>query len=233
MHRLTLAITATLMTLAIPAVAEDGQTAPPAPLEPAPAPQPAAAIEVRPQPAQRTVVTFEASDEDADAEPVTRAPRRRQKRGDTWADNATFFIGGRTAVAFPPGGEGPAPMAGAELGVAADKGFGFGLHMFGAMNTPGAPMFNLPKTPYGFGAEVDLRYYLQTIEPLTLYPTLSVGFMAGPGEIDGKNVVLPLVTPGFGARMKFGSLYTAFELGAASFYIPFMAVAVGWTPEHT
>lgn len=204
---------------------DDGTQAPP---EPLPATEPA--IEVRPQPSQRATVTVE-SVQPAPAAPVEErrpAPRPRLEVG--WAENASFFVGARAAVAFPPGGDGPAPMAGAELGVAAEKGFGFGLHVFGAMNTPGAPIFDMPKTPYGFGAEVDLRYYLQTIEPLYLYPTLSIGFMAGPGEKDGRNVVLPLVTPGFGARLNFGSIYTAFELGAADFYIPFMAVAIGWTP---
>ena len=149
---------------------------------------------------------------------------------DSWSENPTFFVGGRTALAFPPGGNGPAPMAGVELGVAADKGVGYGLHLFGASNTPGAPTFNLPPSPYAFGALVDVRYYLQTVEPLRLYPTMSLGFMAGPGQDTGKNAVLPLVTPGFGARVNFGPIYTSVEIGAASFYIPFMAVSLGWEP---
>jgi hypothetical protein len=158
--------------------------------------------------------------------------KKAARDSNPWSEGGTFFGGGRAAVAFPPAADGPAPMAGIELGVAAQKGFGFGLHLFGAMNTPGAPEFGLPKTPYGFGAEVDLRYYLQTIEPLRLYPTLSVGFMAGPAADTGKNAVLPLVTPGFGARVNLGPVYTALEIGAADFYIPFMAVAVGWEPDR-
>lgn len=161
------------------------------------------------------------------ARPVVK---EKAKEASIWSEGGTFFAGGRTAIAFPPSGDGPAPMAGIELGVAAEKGFGFGLHVFGAMNTPGAPEFGLPRTPYGFGSEVDLRYYLQTIEPLRLYPTLSVGFMAGPAVDTGKNAVLPLVTPGFGARVNLGPIYTAIEIGAADFYIPFMALAVGWEP---
>lgn len=148
------------------------------------------------------------------------------------AEGATFFGGGRGAIAFPPGGDGPAPMVGLELGVAAEKGVGYGLHLFGASNTPGAPAFQLPSTPYAFGALVDVRYYMQTVPPLRLYPTLSVGFMAGPADGTGKNAVLPLVTPGFGARVNLGPIYTAIEIGAASFYIPFMAFSVGWEPDR-
>lgn len=147
-----------------------------------------------------------------------------------FAQGATFFGGARAAVAFPPGGEGPAPMMGLELGVAAEKGLGYGLHLFGAGNTPAAPTFDLPAAPYAFGALVDMRYYLQTVEPLRLYPTLSVGFMAGPAVDTGKNAVLPLVTPGFGARVNMGPVYVSIEIGAASFYIPFMAVSAGWEP---
>jgi hypothetical protein len=167
------------------------------------------------------------------AEPAAPVEAKvKKKRSDDWAEHATFFGGGRTAVAFPPGGKGPAPMAGLELGVAADKGFGYGLHVFGAANTPDAPAFGLPAAPYAFGALVDLRYYLQTVEPLRLYPTLSVGFLAGPAEQTGRNAVLPLINPGFGARVNMGPIYAAIEIGAASFYIPFMAFSVGWEPDR-
>jgi hypothetical protein len=38
------------------------------------------------------------------------------------------------------------------------------------------------------------------------------------------------VTPGFGARVNMGPVYVSVEIGAASFYIPFMALAIGWEP---
>lgn len=163
---------------------------------------------------------------------ITAAERDRNLQDDEWAKGARFFIGMRGAMGFPPGGDGLAPLGGVELGVAARKGIGFGLHMFGAGNTPGAPILELPSTDYAFGATADLRYYLQSIAPLRLYPTLSAGFLAGPDKVTGKNAVLPLITPGFGARVNFADVYAAVELGAASFYIPFMALSVGWEPRE-
>jgi hypothetical protein len=200
-------------------------------------PDPAGDSQEAPPPLEETPVVVEQPKHEPARtvmEEVDRISERREKpkRRDEWGEGATFFGGVRTALAFPPGGDGPAPMGGIELGVAAEKGVGFGLHMFGAMNTPGAPTFDIPKTPYGFGAEADLRYYLQSIEPLRLYPTLSLGFMAGPAADTGKNVILPLINPGFGARVNFGSVYVALELGAASFYIPFMSFSVGWEPDR-
>lgn len=222
------------LTLLAPIAFDD---TPPDPSESAPAPVEAA----KEEPTELTTeITAKATTRaraptvswDRDGAPPPAAVKSKVKDSSVWSEGGTFFGGARTAVAFPPGADGPAPMAGIELGVAAERGFGFGLHLFGAMNTPGAPQFGLPKTPYGFGAEVDLRYYLQTIEPLRLYPTLSVGFMAGPAEDTGRNAVLPLITPGFGARVNLGPVYTAVEIGAADFYIPFMALAVGWEPDR-
>lgn len=174
-----------------------------------------------PQPPQPTLTARERDRE-----------RERSGQDDEWAKDARFFAGVRGAVGFPPGGDGLAPLGGIEVGVAARKGAGFGLHVFGTANTPGAPLLELPSTPYGFGATADFRYYLQSIEPLRLYPMMSVGFLAGPDEVTGKNAVLPLLTPGFGARMNLADVYVSVELGAASFYIPFMAISVGWEPRH-
>lgn len=218
------------LVLIAPAALDDPPAGdPPAPLEPPAAAPTELTTELTATATTRTRALAAPADKE---DPPTSVVKKSSREPSLWSEGGTFFGGGRTAVAFPPGGDGPAPMAGIELGVAAEKGFGFGLHVFGAMNTPGAPEFGLPKTPYGFGAEVDLRYYLQTIDPLRLYPTLSVGFMAGPGEDTGRNAVLPLVTPGFGARVNLGPVYTAIEIGAADFYIPFIALAVGWEPDR-
>ena len=73
-----------------------------------------------------------------------------------------------------------------------------------------------------------MRFYFQTVEPLTLYPTFSIGFLAGPAKDTQENVVLPMLSPGFGARVKFGNLYTSFEFGLASFTVPFLNVGLGW-----
>lgn len=204
--------------------------APPAPLDDAPediAPAeaaPAPRVPVRRAALTTTTVTTTTTG-------ATDAVKKPPKTDDL-AEGATFFAGARTAMGFPPGGDGPAPMAGIELGVAANHGIGYGLHLFAASNTPGAPTFGLPPSPYAFGALADIRYYMQTVEPLRLYPTLSLGFMAGPAKDTGKNAVLPLVTPGFGARVNLGPVYVAVEIGAASFYIPFMAVSLGWEPAR-
>jgi hypothetical protein len=151
---------------------------------------------------------------------------------DSWSSRARFFVGARGGVAVPPGGDGMAQTVGMELGVAAEQGVGFGLHLIGMRNPPAVEALNIPKTSYALGAAADIRFYFQTVEPLTLYPTLSFGFVGGAGQRDGKNVVLPLINPGFGARMKFDKVYIAFEFGAASFYIPFVNFCIGWEPER-
>lgn len=145
-----------------------------------------------------------------------------------WSRTAHFFIGGRGGVAVPPGGKGVSPTVGLELGVANTHGIGFGLHLLGSTNTPAVPAMNIPTATYGLGAAVDMRFYFETVEPLTLYPTLSLGFMAGPAKGDGTNVVLPMINPGFGARLKTANLYTSFEFGLASFLIPFVNLAIGY-----
>jgi hypothetical protein len=148
---------------------------------------------------------------------------------DTWADNARFFVGTRGSVAVPAGGQGTARIGGLELGVSAKNGVGFGLHVLGMHNPP--TFGGIPKTDWAFGAAADVRGYIQTVEPLTLYPTFSLGFLAGTNPADNSNIVMPLVNPGFGARMKFDSVYVAIEIGAASFFIPFVAVSLGYEPE--
>ncbi len=128
-------------------------------------------------------------------------------------------------------------MLGLELGVAAAKGIGFGLHLLSMGNPPEVPAFRIPKAEWGLGAMADVRMYFQSIEPLTLYATVSAGFLAGPGAegstSPGRNVVLPLFNPGFGARVRLtDSVYTAFEFGIAGFQIPFIALSFGMEPPR-
>jgi hypothetical protein len=146
---------------------------------------------------------------------------------DTWAERARFFAGARGGVGFVPGGKGPSPTFGVELGVSNTRGVGFGLHLLGSTNNSGVDFLGIPPTSMAFGGEADLRIYIQTVEPLTLYPTFSVGFLTGPSSIDGTNAVLPLVNMGFGGRVRFGSVYAALELGLASFHIPYVSVSLG------
>lgn len=150
-----------------------------------------------------------------------------------WEQNARFFGGIRTGVGIPPGGRGVAPTMGFELGVAAERGFGFGLHLLSMLNPPSVPALNIPRASYGIGAAADLRLYFQSIEPLTLYGTLSAGFLAGPSAETGVNVVLPMLNPGFGARVKVtDTAYVAFEFGAAGGFIPFVNLSLGWEPPR-
>ncbi len=151
--------------------------------------------------------------------------RREQNE---WERDARFFVGLRSGVGIPPGGIGISPTMGVELGVAAPKGVGFGLHFFGAGNPPAVRALNTPPADWAVGAELDMRFYFQTVEPLTLYPTFSVGFMAGPAKETRENVVLPMLNPGFGARVKLGNLYASFEFGLASFTVPFLNCGLGW-----
>ena len=119
----------------------------------------------------------------------------------TWANRSNFYFGARGGIAIPPGAIGLAPSAGVELGIAPDYGFGMGLNVIWMNKPPGVPVFGIQPADYGFGASVNFRYYIQTIGPLTLYPSMSVGFLAGPGP-DGRNQVLPLFNPGVGAKVK-------------------------------
>ena len=115
--------------------------------------------------------------------------------------------------------------------MAADSGIGFGLHFTSVWNPPDAPSLNIPKAQWGIGAAADMRWYFQTVRPLTLYPTLSVGFLAGP-TIQGRNAVLPMLNPGFGARIRLGNVYGSFEFGVMGFQVPFVSLAFGWEPNR-
>jgi hypothetical protein len=164
-------------------------------------------------------------------------PSWTRPQEDEWAHGARFFVGARTGVAIPPNSTGVAPMLGLELGVSAQKGLGFGLHLLGMGNPPEVPAFGIPKAKWGLGALADVRMYFQSIEPLKLYATLSAGFLAGPGAEGtpqaGRNVVLPLLNPGFGARVRLtDTVYTAFEFGLAGFQIPFIALSFGMEPPR-
>jgi hypothetical protein len=147
---------------------------------------------------------------------------------DTWRNNARFFMGARTGVGFSPGGQGPSPTFGLELGVSNRSGVGFGLHLLGSTNPQAVPALNIPRAGYGFGGAADLRIYIQTVNPLTLYPSISLGFLTGPDAMTGANVVLPLFILGFGARVRFGPVYAAVEIGLASFHIPFVSLCLGY-----
>jgi hypothetical protein len=162
--------------------------------------------------------------------PYVYRPRAEKKHG-VVGDEPRFFAGLRTGIGAPPAGRGVTPTGGLELGVAAKEGLGLGIHLIGMANPPEVRPLNIPKAEYGFGAAADLRFYIQTVEPLTLYPTLSIGFLAGPSATGGENAVMPMVNPGFGARVKLGPVYTAFEFGLAGFFIPFVNMSVGWEGE--
>lgn len=149
-----------------------------------------------------------------------------------WQKSARFYGGLRGGIAVPDGGNGVAPMAGVEMGVAVPSGFGFGLHVLSLMNSPDVPQFRIKETDWAIGALADLRLYLQTVQPLTLYGTLSAGFVGGPSRETRRNEVLPMVNPGFGGRIRLGGTYAAFEFGLASFQIPFVALCFGFEPDR-
>ena len=151
---------------------------------------------------------------------------------ETWTNRSNFYVGVRGGIAVPAGATSLAPSAGLELGVAPDFGFGFGLHVIWMNHPPGAPAFGIPPGEFGFGALADIRFNFPTIEPLTLYPSLSIGFLAGPATGDGRNMVLPLVNPGFGAKVKLGNFYGSFEFGFAGFTIPYVTVGFGYEGDR-
>ncbi|MBM3268085.1 MAG: hypothetical protein FJZ01_10600 [Candidatus Sericytochromatia bacterium] len=150
---------------------------------------------------------------------------------DEWTRGARFFGGVRSGVGIAAGATGVAPTFGLEMGVAARRGVGFGLHLIGMSNPPAVTAFNIPKAIYGFGAAADIRFYMQTLRPLSIYPTLAFGFLAGPAEKDGTNVVLPMLNPGFGTRVAMDPGYVAFEFGFAAFQIPFVNISFGFQPD--
>lgn len=148
-----------------------------------------------------------------------------------WSNRSNFYFGARGAVAIPQGAAGLASMAGVEMGIAPDYGFGMGLNVIWMERSPGAPMFGIQPGRFGFGASANLRYYIQTVGPLTLYPVASLGFLAGP-DAAGLNQVLPLLNPGFGAKVKAGSFYVSFDFGLSGFTIPFIGISVGYEGDR-
>lgn len=150
-----------------------------------------------------------------------------------WAADARFYGAVRTGLAVPPGGRGLTPGAGFELGISKPLGFGFGIHLFGMMNPPEVPRMGIPKADYGLGAMADLRFYLPTVDPLTLYGTFTAGFLAGPASVDGVNVVMPAINPGVGAKVRLAdAAFVNFEFGMAGFFIPYINIGVGWEPRR-
>lgn len=145
-----------------------------------------------------------------------------------WSERATFFIGARGGIAAPPGALGLAPNAGLEFGLAVPQGFGFSMRTLWMDNPPGAPALGLRPAAYGFGALADLRYYFRTVEPLTVFPSLAIGFLAGPERGTNTNAVLPLFNPGVGMKVKAGNFYGSFEFGLSGFTIPFVGLSLGF-----
>jgi hypothetical protein len=145
-----------------------------------------------------------------------------------WSERASFFVGARGGIAAPPGAVGMAPSAGIEFGLAVPQGFGFSMRTLWMDNPPGAPALGLRPAAYGFGALADLRYYFRAVEPLTIYPTLSLGFLAGPERGTNTNAVLPLFNPGVGMKIKAANFYATFEFGLSGFTIPFVGLSMGF-----
>lgn len=239
MHRTSMLFALLAIAGSLPAHAQEAEWVPPPAYQLPPQPAPAPAAPRAPLPAAGPAATREHWP--AAPVPAYRAPPRpaaEVQETDVadeeprWSDRARFFIGMRAGVGIPAGGIGPAPTEGLEMGVAADHGVGFGLHLITAQNPPAVPALDIPASRWGLGAMADLRWYFQTVEPLTLYPTMSVGFLAGPSRTDGRNAVLPMVNPGFGGRVRIGQVYGAFEFGLAGFNIPFVSLSLGYEPDR-
>jgi len=177
-------------------------------------------------------LAFAVHAQSAPAAAVDPAQVEKYTEADTWSNRSNFYVGMRGGVAIPSGAIGLAEQGGVEVGVANESGMGFGLHALWMNQPPGAPVLNVPAAKWGLGALLDLRYYFPTIEPLTIYPTLSGGFVAGPSAKDGTNSVLPLIDPGVGARVKLGSIYAAFEFGFAGFTIPYVVLSFGYQSDR-
>ncbi len=158
--------------------------------------------------------------------PVTLTADQRMQN--TWSNKASFFFGVRGGVAVPPGAMDLAPNVSLEMGVAVPTGFGIGIRGMWMNAPPGAPALGLNAATFGFGALADFRYYFETIDPLIIYPTISVGFLAGPDAVTHRNAVLPLFNPGVGAKVRFGNVYMGFEFGVSGFTIPFVALTLGF-----
>ena len=161
---------------------------------------------------------------------LAEAPNVKKENPDSapWSERASFFVGARGGIAAPPGAKGLAPNAGLEFGLSVPQGFGFSMRTLWMDNPPGAPALGLRPAAYGFGALADLRYYFRTVEPLTVYPTLAIGFLAGPEVGTNVNAVLPLFNPGVGMKVKAGNFYAAFEFGLSGFTIPFVGLSFGF-----
>ncbi len=69
------------------------------------------------------------------------------------------------------------------------------------------PFLDLKPAAFGFGALADFRDYFDPIEPMVIYPTIAVGFLAGPERVSLKNSAMPLFNPGVGVKVKFGNVY--------------------------
>jgi hypothetical protein len=150
---------------------------------------------------------------------------------DTWRNRSNLYVGARGGIAIPAGTFGLTPSVGLELGVAPSSGWGLGLHVIFMDHPPGAPIFNVPPALWGFGAAADVRYSIPAVDVLSLYPSLSVGFLAGPA-MSGSNMVMGLFNPGVGAKLKIGNYYASFEFGLSGFTIPFINLGFGYEGDR-
>ncbi len=173
-------------------------------------------------PVAETVAVVEPPPPDLD--PETGLPN-------TWSNRSGIYVGVHGGLAFPPAAVGLAPSVSLELGVAPSHGFGFGVRALWMSGPPGVPFLGLKPASYGLGALADFRYYIETIDPLIIYPTVALGFLAGPERLTQQNAAMPLLNLGVGAKVKFGNVYASFEFGVSGFTIPYVALSLGYESD--
>lgn len=143
------------------------------------------------------------------------------------SDPNGYYVGARGGVSVPINAEGLAFPLSAEAGIHFPSDLSLGLRFTYQQDPP--QVFDYGYAPWAVGPLVEGRYMYPVNPKIELYGSVAGGFIFGIEEDTDKNIVMPILSGGAGARITPGGsrLYIATELGLTNFVVPYMGMALG------
>jgi len=151
------------------------------------------------------------------------------------SSEAPMYISGRSAVAVPANANKDVVSHGGGVGVFLNDKNSMGLRVIYMADPPDNPLAtSTPEIPNAWGPVVDWQYYFQPDRNFSFFTQSSIGYVYGvPSNENEKNVILPILEFGFGARLSRktsngGRIYLSPELGfVPGAMAPYSAVSLG------
>jgi hypothetical protein len=151
------------------------------------------------------------------------------------SSEAPMYITSRSAVAVPANASDDVVSHGGGVGVYLDEKNSMGLRVIYMADPPSNPLAtHTPDVPSAWGPVIDWQYYFQPQRNFSFFTQSSLGYVYGvPTSENEKNVILPILEFGFGARLSRttsnGSrIYLSPELGFVPGAVaPYSAVSLG------